>query len=55
MRGVLGSFIQFLGSVGVLLIFSAGCFLNWYQMAGIDSISVGEPENLAFLEGARTN
>jgi len=33
MRGFLGCFVQFLGSVGVLFIFSVGCVLNWWQLA----------------------
>jgi hypothetical protein len=34
LRGFLGCFVQFQGSFGVLLLFSAGCFLNWWQLAG---------------------
>jgi hypothetical protein len=34
LRGFLGCFVQFQGSLGVLLLFSAGCFLNWWQLAG---------------------
>ena len=30
MRGVLGCFVQFMGSIGVLFTFVAGTFLNWY-------------------------
>lgn len=33
LRGFLGCFVQFQGSFGVLLLFSAGCFLNWWQLA----------------------
>jgi len=33
MRGFLGCFVQFLGSVGVLITFSLGCVLNWWQLA----------------------
>jgi len=33
MRGFLGCFVQFLGSVGVLLTFSIGSVLNWWQLA----------------------
>ena len=35
LRGFLGCFVQFQGSFGVLLLFSAGCFLNWWQLAGM--------------------
>jgi len=33
MRGFLGCFVQFLGSVGVLLTFCVGAVLNWWQLA----------------------
>jgi len=33
MRGFLGCFVQFLGSVGVLLTFCIGAVLNWWQLA----------------------
>jgi len=33
MRGFLGCFVQFLGSVGVLLTFCIGALLNWWQLA----------------------
>lgn len=33
MRGFLGCFVQFLGSVGVLLTFCVGAILNWWQLA----------------------
>ena len=34
MRGFLGCFVQFMGSIGVLLIFSTGIALNWFQLSG---------------------
>ncbi|XP_023323438.1 facilitated trehalose transporter Tret1-2 homolog [Eurytemora carolleeae] len=40
LRGFLGCFVQFLGSIGVLIIFSAGCFLNWFQLAGLMIVMV---------------
>jgi len=33
MRGFLGCFVQFLGSVGVLITFCLGSILNWWQLA----------------------
>jgi len=33
MRGFLGCFVQFLGSVGVLITFCVGAVLNWWQLA----------------------
>ena len=33
MRGFLGCFVQFLGSVGVLLTFVVGSYVNWWQLA----------------------
>lgn len=33
MRGLLGCFVQFQGSVGVLLTFSLGALLNWWQIS----------------------
>ena len=33
MQGFLGCFVQFLGSVGVLLSFILGSVLNWWQLA----------------------
>jgi len=33
MRGLLGCFVQFLGGIGVLLTFSLGAVLNWWQLA----------------------
>ena len=33
MRGFLGCFLQFLGSLGVLLTFVIGTFVNWWQLA----------------------
>lgn len=33
MRGFLGCFVQFLGSVGVLITFCLGSVLNWWQLA----------------------
>jgi len=33
MRGFLGCFVQFLGSVGVLITFCIGAVLNWWQLA----------------------
>lgn len=33
MRGFLGCFLQFLGSLGVLLTFVIGTYVNWWQLA----------------------
>jgi len=33
MRGFLGCFVQFLGSIGVLITFCIGAVLNWWQLA----------------------
>jgi hypothetical protein len=33
MRGILGCFVQFMGSIGVLFTFVAGIYLNWYYLA----------------------
>jgi len=33
MRGFLGCFVQFLGSVGVLVTFVLGAYFNWWQLA----------------------
>ncbi|XP_023336487.1 facilitated trehalose transporter Tret1-2 homolog isoform X3 [Eurytemora carolleeae] len=32
MRGLLGCFIQLMWSIGVLVMFILGCFLNWWQL-----------------------
>jgi SP family galactose:H+ symporter-like MFS transporter len=40
MRGVLGCFVQFMGSIGVLFTFVAGTFLNWYWLALVNGVTV---------------
>merc|ERR1712223_73031 len=40
MRGILGCFVQFMGSIGVLFTFVAGSFLNWYWLALVNGITV---------------
>ena len=40
MRGILGCFVQFMGSIGVLFTFVAGTFLNWYWLAFVNGLTV---------------
>ena len=40
MRGFLGCFVQFLGSIGVLLTFVIGTFINWWQLAAVHLLMV---------------
>lgn len=40
MRGILGCFVQFMGSIGVLFTFVAGAFLNWYWLACLNGLTV---------------
>ena len=40
MRGFLGCFVQFLGSVGVLVTFVLGAYFNWWQLALVQLASV---------------
>ena len=46
MRGVLGCFIQFMGTLGILLTFIMGYWLNWWQLAAASIILV-----LPFMAG----
>ena len=40
MRGVLGCFIQFMGTLGILLAFILGYWLNWWQLAAASAVLV---------------
>ena len=40
MRGILGCFVQFMGSIGVLFTFIVGAFLNWYWLALVNGLCV---------------
>ena len=40
MRGFLGCFVQFLGSIGVLLTFVIGSYVNWWQLAVVQLLMV---------------
>ena len=40
MRGILGCFVQFMGSFGVLFTYILGSFLNWYWLAMVNGLSV---------------
>ena len=40
MRGFLGCFVQFLGSVGVLVTFVLGAYFNWWQLALVQLAAV---------------
>ena len=40
MRGVLGCFIQFMGTLGILLTFILGYWLNWWQLAAASAVLV---------------
>jgi hypothetical protein len=40
MRGILGCFVQFMGSIGVLFTFILGAYLNWYMIAMVNGMSV---------------
>ena len=40
MRGILGCFVQFMGSFGVLFTYILGSFLNWYYLALVNGLSV---------------
>lgn len=40
MRGILGCFVQFMGSIGVLAAYTFGTFLNWYWLALANSLFV---------------
>ena len=40
MRGILGCFVQFMGSIGVLFTFVVGSFLNWYWLALVNGMTV---------------
>lgn len=40
MRGILGCFVQFMGSLGVLFTFVIGSFLSWYWLALVNGLTV---------------
>ena len=40
MRGILGCFVQFMGSFGVLFTYILGSFLNWYWLALTNGLTV---------------
>ena len=40
MRGILGCFVQFMGSIGVLFTFILGSYLNWYWLAMVNGLTV---------------
>jgi len=40
MRGFLGCFVQFLGSIGVLITFVVGTYVNWWQLAVVQLLMV---------------